>query len=129
MTMSDQQRLASTFAPYSDGVAVSSTGTWVHVSGQVGMNDDHMLVEGGLAAETTAAFDRIERILGHFGAELSHVVKMTVFLTSLDRYAEFAKVRAERFAGEVPASAAVQVAGLMLGATVEIDAVAFVPAA
>lgn len=123
-----QRRVPSTFAPYSDGVAVGGAGEWVHVSGQVGMDDDHELVPGGLAAETHAAFDRIERILGQLGADLSHVVKMTVFLTSLDEYAEFAAVRAERFGGDVPASAAVQVAGLMLGAQLEVDAVAFVPA-
>jgi 2-iminobutanoate/2-iminopropanoate deaminase len=126
--MTQQDRLASTFAQYSDGVAVSGAGRWIHVSGQVGMDEEHTVVPGGLAAETEAAFDRIERVLAHFDADLSHVVKMTVFLTSLERYAEFAAVRAARFGDAVPASSAVQVAGLMLGAELEVDAVAFVPA-
>jgi 2-iminobutanoate/2-iminopropanoate deaminase len=54
------------------------------------------------------------------------VVRITVYLTGLDDYAEFSRVRAERFGDSLPASAAVQVAGLLLGALVEIEAVAFV---
>jgi 2-iminobutanoate/2-iminopropanoate deaminase len=119
-------RLPSTFAKYSDGVAVSGAGNWVHVAGQIGLGDDGAVVSGGLAAETAVAFDRIERVLDHFGATLSDVIKVTVFLTSLDEYAEFARVRAERFGDDLPASSAVEAKGLMLGAQVEVEAVAFV---
>lgn len=121
-------RLASTFAKYSDGVAVSGAGRWVHVAGQIGLGEDGQVVDGGLAAETAVAIDRIERVLEHYGARLSDVVKVTVFLTDLRQYAEFARVRAERFADDLPASSAVQVSGLMLGAEVEVEAVAFVAA-
>ena len=119
-------RLPSTFAKYSDGVAIAGAGRWVHVAGQVGLGDDGKVVEGGLAAETSVAFDRIERVLEHFRATLSDVVKVTVFLTDLAEYAEFARVRAERFGDDLPASSAVEVKGLMLGAQVEVEAVAFV---
>lgn len=119
-------RLPSTFAKYSDGVAIAGTGRWVHVAGQVGLGDDGKVVDGGLAAETSVAFDRIERVLEHFGATLSDVVKVTVFLTNLGEYAEFGRVRAERFGDDLPASSAVEVKGLMLGAQVEVEAVAFV---
>lgn len=124
--MTTIDRLPSTFAAYSDGVAVSEPGRWVHVAGQIGLGDDGKVVEGGLAAETAVAFDRIERVLSHFGAGLSDVVKVTVFLTDLSEYQEFARVRAERFGDALPASSAVQVSGLMLGAQVEVEAVAVV---
>ena len=42
-------------------------------------------------------------------------------------YAEYSRVRGERFGKNLPASAAVQVAGLLQGALIEIDAVAFIP--
>ncbi|MGV1049935.1 MAG: RidA family protein [Solirubrobacterales bacterium] len=123
------ERIPSSFAPtsFADAVAVDGPGRWIHVAGQVGMDADAK-VEGDLAAQTHATLDHVERILGQAGAGLSDVVKLTVYLTSLDDYASFSKVRAERFGETLPASAAVQVAGLLLGAEVEIEAVAFVAA-
>jgi 2-iminobutanoate/2-iminopropanoate deaminase len=120
------ERVPSDFASFSDVVAVDGPGRWIHVSGQVGMDADGK-VEGDLAAQTNATFDHIERALGKVGASMGDVVKITVYLTSLDDYASFSAVRAERFGDTLPASAAIQVAGLLLGAEVEIDALAFVP--
>lgn len=122
------ERHPSSFAPtsFADAVAVSGPGRWINVAGQVGM-DAEGKVEGDLAAQTHATFDHIERILGEAGATLADVVKITVYLTSLEDYASFSAVRAERFGEVLPASAAVQVAGLLLGAEVEIEALAFVP--
>jgi 2-iminobutanoate/2-iminopropanoate deaminase len=121
------ERIPSDFASYSDAVAVDGPGRWIQVSGQVGM-DAEGKVEGDLERQTNATLDHIERILAKVGADLGDVVKITVYLTGLDDYAAFSKVRAERFGERLPASAAVQVAGLLLGAEVEIEAVAFVPA-
>jgi enamine deaminase RidA (YjgF/YER057c/UK114 family) len=58
---------------------------------------------------------------------MSDVVKINAFVTSLENYGEYAKVRNEVFGDQMPASATVQVAGLLVGAQIEIDAVAFVP--
>jgi reactive intermediate/imine deaminase len=124
--MTPIERYPSTFASFSEAVATDGPGRWIHVAGQVGMDDDGK-VEGDLAQQTHRTIDHIERILARAGADLSHVVRITVYLTGLDDYADFSRVRAERFGEHLPASAAVQVAGLLLGAVVEIDAVAFVP--
>lgn len=93
----------------------------------IGFGDDGKVVSGGIAAETEATFAAIERILAKAGAGLQDIVRVGVFMTDLDEYGEFSRVRAERFGDTPPASAAVQVAGLLLGARIEIDAVAFVP--
>ena len=69
----------------------------------------------------------IERILGRAGADLSHIVRMGVFMTDLADYGEFSAVRAERFGDQLPASAAVRVAGCCSAPQIEIDALAFVP--
>jgi enamine deaminase RidA (YjgF/YER057c/UK114 family) len=45
----------------------------------------------------------------------------------LQDYTEYSHVRAQRFGKNLPASAAMQVAGLLQGASIEIDAVAFIP--
>ena len=121
------ERYPSDLGSFSEAVATSGPGRWIQVSGMIGFGDDGKVVEGGVGAETAATFDVIERILGRAGADLSHIVRMGVFMTDLADYGEFSAARAERFGDELPASAAVGVAGLLLGAQIEIDALAFVP--
>jgi 2-iminobutanoate/2-iminopropanoate deaminase len=120
------ERYPSNFAPtsFADAVTVTGAGRLIHVSGQVGM-DAEGKVEGDLVAQTHATFDHIERILGDAGGTLADVIKIVVYLTSLEEYAAFSQVRSERFGETLPASAAVQVSGLLLGAVIEIEAVAF----
>jgi 2-iminobutanoate/2-iminopropanoate deaminase len=110
----------TTGASYSKAVAASGPGTTVYVSG--------MIAPGGTMAEqTNRCFDQIEESLRAVGGSLEHVVRIAAWLTSLDQYAEYGRVRGERFGGNLPASAAVRVAGLLQGTEIEIDAVAFIP--
>lgn len=112
---------------FSDAVSAVGPGRLIHVSGNVGFGTDGKLVSGGMGAEARATFDNIERTLAEVGATMSQVVKIQAYLTTLDSYGEFAEARAERFGESLPASSAVQVAGLLVGAQIEIDAVAFIP--
>ncbi len=105
-------------ASFSVSTGVHGPGRTIYVSG--------VLAAGRTLAEQTAGcFDEIEKVLGAEGATLADVARITTYLTSLEEYSEFSRVRAERFAGALPASTAVQVAGLLQDALVEIDAVAF----
>jgi 2-iminobutanoate/2-iminopropanoate deaminase len=113
---------------FSDAVTAVGPGRLIHVSGSVGFGADGTVVAGGMGAEARATFDNIERTLQQAGASMSDVVKINAFVTSLDDYSDYALARAERFGEQLPASATVQVAGLLVGAHIEIDAVAFVPA-
>jgi hypothetical protein len=58
---------------------------------------------------------------------MNHVVSIRTYLTDLGPYAVFSRIRGEFFARDPPTSTAVQVAGLLLNARIEIDAVAFLP--
>jgi len=107
-------------ATFSRAVAVSGGGRTVYVSG-------HLAPGRSMAEQTNGCFDQIEAALRAVGGSLEHVVRITAWLTSLDEYAEYARVRGERFGASLPASAAVQVAGLLQGALIEIDAIAFIP--
>ena len=107
-------------ASYSKAVVVSGPGKTVYVSG-------HLARGNSLAEQTNGCFDQIEAALRAAGGSLEHVVRITAWLTRLDEYAEYNRVRGERFGRNLPASAAVQVAGLLQGALIEIDAVAFIP--
>ena len=122
------ERIPSSFANFSETVAISGGGKSIHISGQVGFDDSGKgIVAGGVAAESNTIFDQIESLLNQAGGDLSHVVKLNVFMTDLSEYGEFSAVRSERFPTEPPASAAVGVADLLLGAKIEIDGQAFLP--
>ena len=127
--MSIERLTTNPASGFSDAVTVVGPGRLVHVSGNVGFGGDGRGVSGGMGAEARATFDNIERTLGEAGADLSHVIKINAFVTNLEEYPDYASARAERFGEQLPASATVQVAGLLVGAQIEIDAVAFIPEA
>lgn len=107
-------------ASYSKAVVVSGSGRTVYVSGNISRG-------GSMAEQANGCIDQIEVALRAVGGSLEHVVRITAWLTSLDAYGEYNRVRGERFGANLPASAAVQVAGLLQGALIEIDAIAFIP--
>ncbi len=82
-----------------------------------------------VAADATALIFlplSIRESLRKLDADMDKIVSIKVYLTDLAPYAEFSKVRGEVFPHNPPTSSAVQVAGLLLGARIEIDAVALV---
>jgi 2-iminobutanoate/2-iminopropanoate deaminase len=107
-------------ATFSSAVVVSGPGRTVYVSGNISPG-------GSMAEQANGCIDQIEAALRGAGGSLEHVVRITAWLTTLDEYAEYNRVRGARFGAHLPASAAVQVAGLLRGALIEIDAVAFIP--
>lgn len=125
--MSTERLTTNPSSGFSDAVVTSGAGRTIHVSGSVGFGPDGEVVPGGMGAQARATFENIERTLSAMGAEMSHIVKITAFVTNLEEYAEYAAVRAERFGDKLPASSTVQVAGLLVNASIEIEAVAFVP--
>ena len=107
-------------ASFSKAVVVTGPGRTVYVSGNISP-------KGSMAEQANGCIDQIEEALRSAGSSLEHVVRVTAWLTRLDEYGEYNRVRGARFGAHLPASAAVQVAGLLRGALIEIDAVAFIP--
>jgi 2-iminobutanoate/2-iminopropanoate deaminase len=99
-------------------------GDWLVVSGQVGVRNG-ALVTGGTQAELRQALDNIRALLEGEGASLADVVKTTVYMRHIDDYAPMNEIYMEVFGDHRPARAAVAVAGLPLGALVEVEAWAF----
>lgn len=116
-------------APYSQAVA-AGPGETVHVSGQLGIDPGTgALVGEGVSEQAMVALRHVAAILEAAGAGLGAVVKTTVYLTDLrGDFAAMNEVYAAAFAGHAPARATVGVAALPLGARVEIEAVAVIPA-
>ncbi len=110
--------MSSTGLPYTPAVRA---GSWLVVSGQLGLRDG-ALVDGGFAAEVDQALANLADQLERHGASIADVVKTTVFLTDIDDYAEMNERYSVVFAEPRPARSAVVVVALPLGARIEIEA-------
>jgi 2-iminobutanoate/2-iminopropanoate deaminase len=123
-----ERQIANAAAGFAEAVIVAAPGgRTVHLSGNVGFDEQGQIVSGGIEAETRATFANLERTLQRAGGTLDHIVKILAFIVDLDDYAGYAKVRQELFADRLPASSTVQVSGFVVDARVEIEAVAFIP--
>jgi enamine deaminase RidA (YjgF/YER057c/UK114 family) len=96
----------------------------IFVSGEVGRDSSGSLVTGGFEVEARQCFANIQFALQRAGASFTDVVRITAYIKSLDDYAVYAKVRNDVFGADWPASATVGVSDLLLGARLEVDAVA-----
>ncbi len=103
-------------------------GSWIFISGQVGVPLPPGKGSVTFEQEVRTTFERIRDSLGKLDAGMNHVVSIKTYLTDLGPYAVFSRIRGEFFPKDPPTSTAVQVAGLLLNAKIEIDAVAFRPA-
>ena len=82
------------------------------------------LVEGDVEAQTHRAFDNLQVVLEDAGLTMDDVVKCNVYLTDMANFAAMNRAYQTRFAAPYPARTTVAVAGLPLGAQVEIELVA-----
>ena len=85
-----------------------------------------VIVDGGVPEQTRQVLANLAAVLATEGASLAQVVKTTVFLRHIDDFAAMNEVYADVFGEHRPARATVGVAGLPMGALVEIDAWAYV---
>ena len=126
--MSTMRHLASPIAKsFSEALRIDTeAGSWIFISGQVGVAIPPNNKPISFEQEVRVTFDRIRASLRKLDADMDKILSIKVYLTDLAPYAEFSKVRGEVFPHNPPTSSAVQVAGLLLGARIEIDAVAFI---
>jgi 2-iminobutanoate/2-iminopropanoate deaminase len=82
------------------------------------------LVDGDIGVQTGRAFDNLEAVLKAAGLSMDHVIKVNVYLTDMGNFAGMNAVYQTRFNKPFPARTTVAVAGLPLGALVEIEMVA-----
>ncbi len=100
-------------------------GDLIFVSGTLGTQGASFdLAPDGTGPETTQTLKNIETILREAGAELSDIVKVSVYLADMDSFREMNKAYSEFFGDEPPARITVGGAGLALGAAVEIECIA-----
>jgi len=106
--------------PYAQGVVV---GQVLYTSGQIALRPDGTLVEGDITLQTQQVLANLSAIIQQAGADLSKVVKTTVFLKNLDDFATMNAIYGEAFGSHTPARSTVQVAKLPRDVLVEIEAI------
>ncbi len=118
----DTSDAAQPVAAYSQAV---EAGDLVFVSGQIPLVPaSGELISEDMKAATTRCIANAEAILQAAGLDLNNVVKTSVFLTTMDDYAEMDAAYREAMPQPFPAREAVAVLALPKGARVEISMIA-----
>jgi 2-iminobutanoate/2-iminopropanoate deaminase len=107
--------------PYSQGVR---QGTLLFCSGQIPLDPaTGEFVSESLAEQTTQCLRNLQAVCHAGGTTLDRALRLTIYTTQLEGFAEINDAYAAFFPDEPPARAAVGVAALPKGARVEIDAI------
>lgn len=100
-------------------------GDLIFVSGTLGtVGESFDLAPGGTGPETTQTLRNIETILRAAGAELTDLVKVSVYLSDMKTFREMNEAYSAFFTDQPPARITVGGAQLALGAAVEIETIA-----
>ena len=113
---------AKAIGPYS--VAIEN-GDLVFLSGQIPLDAaTGKLVDGDISAQAKQSLENLKTILEAAGLGFGHVVKTTIFLTSMADFAAVNEVYKAYVGEPYPARSTFAVAGLPMGAKVEIEMIA-----
>lgn len=119
-TIIETGRAPAAIGPYSQAVAY---GGLLFCSGALPLDPDGELVAASVGAETSRCLDNLDALCAAAGTELARAVRLTVYTTRLDEFAEINAAYGERFEDAPPARVTIGVAALPKGARVEIDAI------
>jgi 2-iminobutanoate/2-iminopropanoate deaminase len=109
--------------PYNQAVSINN---FLYVSGQIAINPETgNLIQDNLVEETIMVMKNIEAILKAISIDFSHVVKTTIFLKDMTYFKTVNEVYGSYFKSDFPARETIAVAGLPLGANVEISVIAY----
>ena len=107
--------------PYS--LAIEDDGT-LYISGQIHIDPSKGgLVEGSIGDQSRQCLENLKSVLTSAGYDFGNIVKTTVFLVDMADFPAMNEVYATYMVEPFPARSTIQVAGLPLGARVEIEAI------
>jgi 2-iminobutanoate/2-iminopropanoate deaminase len=108
--------------PYSQGVKVDD---FLFVSGQLPIDPTTgALVSSDFSIQTRQTLNNLKAVVEASDFHMTDIVKVTVFLMSLEDFNSMNEIYKEFFAIDYPSRVAVQVARLPKSALIEIDAIA-----
>ncbi len=115
------ERAPQPVGPYSQAV---TSGDFVFLSGQIGIDPATGNITGTAEEQTTRAMENLWAVLQVSGLSFGDVVQTRIYLVNMSDWTAVNGIYGSYFTGRYPARAAVQTAGLPKGALVEIEMVA-----
>ncbi len=103
---------------YSQAVNVNGT---VYLSGQIALDPQSMELVQGTREQIDRVFRNLRAVAQAAGGDLSHIVKLTIYLSDLANFPLVNEVMSTYFHEPYPARAAIGVAALPKGSEVEIE--------
>ncbi len=115
----------ATNLPFSQAVRV---GDILYLSGALGNLPGKLeLVPGGMEAEARQTMENIRTVLNDNNLTFDNVVKCTIMMADMKKWADFNKVYLTYFKPDrLPARSAFGANGLALGAQVEVECMAYI---
>ena len=108
--------------PYSQAIRA---GQFIFTAGQIALDQKTgAVIEGDITEQTKRVLENLKAVIKASGANLSDVVKTTVYLTNVENFTPMNEIYAQYFDSEPPARTTVFVNGLPKGVLVEIDVIA-----
>ncbi|MBO9151725.1 RidA family protein [Chitinophaga sp. GCM10012297] len=101
-------------------------GGLLFISGQTAIGDDGRLTGiGDFDAQAEKTFQNLKKVLEAGGSSLKNVVKVTIFLRSMENFDKIVALRGKYFTAPYPADTIVEISSLYSpDALIEIEAVA-----
>lgn len=110
--------------PYSQAVKVATGGSLVFLSGQIGLEPaTGELVSESFEAQVRQAFANMQAVIEASGGTLENIVKLTLFLTDLEKFSIANAIMAECMPQPFPARSTVGVSCLPKAAQFEVEAI------
>ncbi len=109
--------------PYSQAVAAKQ-GRTIYISGQLGLEPDTgELVSENFEGQVRQAFANLKAVIEAAGGSLDNIVKLTLFLTDLSKFASANAIMADVIPQPYPARSTIGVASLPKGGQFEVEAI------
>jgi len=111
--------------PYSQGVLVEGART-LYIAGQVPIDPQtgNLVGDGDIRVQTERVLDNIGAVLKEAAMGFHDLVKVGIFLTNFDDFAEVNEIYARRFNESPPARTTVEIVRFPKSFLIEIDAIA-----
>ena len=106
--------------PYSQAIKV---GNMLFTSGQIPVDPETANIPYGVEAQAKQALTNIKNLIEASGADISNVIKTTVFIADMNDFAVINEIYSQFFTKPYPARSCVEVARLPKDVLLEIEAI------
>jgi len=121
MTIIQTDDAPQAIGPYSQAV---KSGDLIYTSGQIGLMPNGELAGSDVETQTHQVLKNLRNVLKAAGAEMTDVIKTTIFLADIDDFVTVNEIYAQYFESHKPARSTVEVSRLPKDVRIEIECIA-----